>query len=183
MPGVEGVLTVPYLQPVLLTTIMVGFVSLILLVRELPHRDHPDRIAAGVIGLGLTAISGAFWIAPRWGLPTYDADATWRAVESRYGITLSQATKDGTDLGSYPIGRRSSLTQEPLAGVRDATGALRDDLFLQVRSSEPIRLAVVTEPDGPEALIPAYWWPELPVVAGGAPAVGTPVTTPTDAAS
>jgi hypothetical protein len=167
VPGVDGVLTVPYLREVCLVASMVALVSVIVLARELPHRDHPDRVAAGVIGLVASLLAGVCWIAPRWGRPTYDADATWRAVEGRYGITLSSADKDGTDLGSYPIGRRSRLSQEPLTGVRDASGTVRDDLFLQVRSTEPIRLAVVTEPDGPGSLVPGYWWPELPVVGGG----------------
>ncbi|MGW6131712.1 hypothetical protein ACWFNE_16950 [Cellulomonas sp. NPDC055163] len=164
MPGVDGVLTVPYLREVCLVASMVALVSVVVLARELPHRDHPDRIAAGVIGLVATLVAGVGWIAPRWGQPTYDADATWQALENRYGITLSPADREGTDLGSYPTGRRSRLTQEPLTAVRDGSGIVRDDLFLQVRSTEPIRLAVVTEPDGPESLVPGYWWPELPVV-------------------
>jgi hypothetical protein len=171
VPGVEGILTVPYLREVAMCAFMVAFLSVVLLAREVPHRDHPDRIAAGVIGLVVSLLAGVVWVAPRWGRPTYDADATWTALEDRYGIALTQAHRDATDLDSFRIrkGTRSSITQEPLTGVRDASGTVRDDLYLQISSTEPIRLAVVTEPDGPESLIPAYWWPELTVVDDGPP--------------
>ena len=172
MPGVDAVLSVPYLSEVA-TGVLVGTLLAVLqLMKEVPHRDHPGRIAVAAVVLVASLVVGAAWVAPRWGEPLYDADATWRALESRYDVTLTRADKDATDLSSFRArkGTRSSVQQWALTGVRDASGGVRDDLFLQVRTSSPARLAVVTKPEGVSELIPAYdvWWPELPVVDAGA---------------
>lgn len=172
MPGVDAVLSVPHLTEVA-TGVLVGtLMSVLALIKEAPHRDHPGRIAAAVVVLVASLGVGAAWVAPRWGQPLYDADATWRALESRYGVTLTPADKNATDLSTFRArkGTRSSIQQWPLTGVRGSSGEIRDDLFLQVRTSSPARLAVVTKPEGVSALVPAYdvWWPELPVVDAGA---------------
>ncbi|MFF1529382.1 hypothetical protein [Cellulomonas sp. NPDC058312] len=166
-PGVAAVQTFAWLTPVVVGLLVVGVFALLLLIGAFMRSSWRQGVVSGVV-LVAVVVAGGVVLPPRldaW-REHYDYDATWARVEARYGVRLSAEDTERTL--PWPRGRHSGgiVDQDHLGPVVMPDGSVREDLYLQVQTGRPARVAVVTKPEGANELLVTVggWWDELPVV-------------------
>jgi hypothetical protein len=166
-PGVAAVQTFAWLTPVVVGLGVVGLFALLFLIGSVMSSSLRQGLVSGLV-LVAVVVAGGVVLPPRldaW-RDHYDYDATWARVEARYGVRLS--AEDTDRALPWPRGRRSGgiVDQDRLGPVVMPDGSVREDLYLQVQTGRPARVAVVTKPEGANELLVTVggWWDEIPVV-------------------